>query len=141
MHTLRLIVLFNLLVGGAAIKKRTKESVSDIVPWLREAYPSPDTAPGICRSKSMRMCDPDAILKEDEAQKIDEFLKLSREVKRPCSSSSSEQEQGETMEVQFAVALARKVSTPRTKNIPLLKCLDLISQHCLSRLPHVDRLI
>jgi hypothetical protein len=115
MRTLRFLILFSLLAAGAAIKKRTKESSSsDVVPWLREAYPSPETAPGICRSKSMRMCDPDAILKEEQAQKIDEFLQIPREVKRPCpsQSSSSEQEQVETVEVQFAVALARKVSTP-----------------------------
>jgi hypothetical protein len=111
MRTLRFVVLFNLLAAGAAIKKRTKESALDVVPWLREEYPSPETAPGICRSKSMRMCDPDAILKEEEAQKIDEFLQIPRDAKRPCPSSS---DQAEIMEVRFAVALARKVSTPRT---------------------------
>jgi hypothetical protein len=112
MRTLRFLVLFNLLAGGAAIKKRTKESSSDVVvPWLLDAYPSPESAAGICGSKSMRMCDPDAILKEEEARKIDEFLQLPREAKRPCPSSS---EQAETVQVQFAVALARKVSTPRT---------------------------
>jgi hypothetical protein len=103
MRTLRFVVLFNLLAAGAAIKKRTKESALDVVPWLREEYPSPETAPGICRSKSM--------LKEEEAQKIDEFLQIPRDAKRPCPSSS---DQAEIMEVQFAVALARKVSTPRT---------------------------
>ena len=114
MRTLRFVILFNLLARGAAIKKRTKESSSDVVSWLREAYPSPESAPGICRSKSMRMCDPDALLKEEEAQKIDEFLLIPRDAKRPCPSSSEKVES--TIEVQFAVALARKVSTPRTKN-------------------------
>jgi hypothetical protein len=108
MRTLMCLVLFNLLAGGAAIKRRTKESSSDVVPWLLEAYPSPESAPGICRSKSMRMCDPDAILKEEEARNIDEFLQIPRDAKRSCPSSS---EQVETVEVQFAVALARKVST------------------------------
>jgi hypothetical protein len=132
MHTLRFVIVFNLLAGGSAIKKRTKESSSDVVSWLREAYPNPETAPGICGSKSMRMCDPDALLKEKEAQKIDEFLLTPRDAKRPCSSSSEEVET--TIEVQFAVALARKVSTPRTKSISLLKCLEACSQHCMSRL-------
>ncbi len=131
MRTLSFLILFNLLAAGAAMKKRTKESSSDVVvPWLLEAYPSPDSAEGVCRSKSMRMCDPDAILKEEEARSIDEFLQIPRDVKRPCPSSSEEAEA--TVEVQFAVALARKVSTP-SKNISLLKCLHMFSQHCLSR--------
>jgi uncharacterized membrane protein YgcG len=112
MRTLRFVILFNLLAGGAAIKKRTKEPSSDVVSWLREAYPNPESAPGICRSKSMRMCDPDALLKEEEAKKIDEFLLIPRDAKRSCPSSSEQVET--TVEVQFAVALARKVSTPRT---------------------------
>jgi hypothetical protein len=116
MRTLSFLILFNLLAAGAAMKKRTKESSSDgVVPWLLEAYPSPDSAEGICRSKSMRMCDPDAILKEEEARNIDEFLQIPRDVKRPCPASNEEAEATfEVFEVQFAVALARKVSTPRT---------------------------
>jgi hypothetical protein len=114
MHTLRFVILFNLLAGGTATKKRTKESSSDVVSWLREAYPNPESAPGICRSKSMRMCDPDALLKEEEAQKIDEFLLIPRDAKSPCLSSSEHAETA--IEVQFAVALARKVSTVHREN-------------------------
>jgi hypothetical protein len=138
MRTLRFVVLFNLLTAGAAIKKRTKESSSDVVSWLREAYPNPESASGICRSKSMRMCDPDALLKEEEAQEIDDFLLIPRDAKRPCPSSSDEKVET-TIEVQFAVALAGKVST-HTKNIYLLECLDMFSQHCLLRFSIVNRL-
>jgi hypothetical protein len=128
MHTLSLLVLVGLLASGAAIKKRTKESSSDVVvvPWLLEAYPSPESDQEICRSKSMKLCDPNSILKEEEARNIEEFLLISRTAKPPCSKTS---EQVETIEVQFAVALARKVSVKCTANIYLLGYLDLFSHN------------
>jgi Modulator of levamisole receptor-1 len=83
------------------------------VPWLPERYPSPDQA--ACHSgTSNRFCDPDSLLSQSDLQLLSEVLKdlPTRRIVLPrkCTSNENQEERNKVFEVEFAVALLRKVS-------------------------------
>ena len=62
----------------------------------------------------MRFCDPDSLLSESDLEMLSEVLKdsPSRRIALPrkCTSNQDQETKNDIFEVQFAVALLRKVS-------------------------------
>jgi len=91
-------------------------------PWLPAKYPdlSREDAAGraksLCQTNSMRLCDPDRILSEDERAYVDDLLSRDRPVslRSPCSpltrGNTAEEALTTMANIQIAVALVRKVS-------------------------------
>jgi len=72
--------------------------------WRKEQFPDWVLDPELCRSKSGRVCDPDAVLGASEVTKLEHKL-----VKNTMSTQHICREQGISAEVVFSLALLRKV--------------------------------
>lgn len=96
------------LAAALKVKEETVEPRRTAA-WLPEGYPIPDQE--ACNSgASLRFCDPDSILSQADMELVGEALKVSPTRKMTLPPKCTLEQSPTNVEVQFAVALLRKVN-------------------------------
>mmetsp|Transcript_5676 Transcript_5676/g.7459 ORF Transcript_5676/g.7459 Transcript_5676/m.7459 type:complete len:494 (-) Transcript_5676:1272-2753(-) len=73
--------------------------------WIVEKYPNPENDQTACHTTSNRLCDPDSILKPEQAEEVANKLAFVRRSPTICKTEDTDA----AIEIQFAIALANSV--------------------------------
>lgn len=108
------LAALQLAVASSSVVEAVKvdeEPNSDSLPWAPERYPSSPNEVACHSGASNRFCDPDSMLSQADRQLLSKSLKDSptRRILLPPKCNGPQQRETSSEEVQFGVALLRKV--------------------------------
>jgi hypothetical protein len=85
---------------------RLLQTLTLVTHGLQRSLPNPDLDQQACRTLLHQLCDPDAILKDPEAQAIEEYLWRDRLFEPDCSGRDPQ-----ALDIQIGVALVERVKS------------------------------